>query len=711
MKLTEKIFNMKKIFGFLFFAIILNLGFTENQNTDELNFEETDPTQKLNSTEANLQEINSSEELLEKTASIVFSIRQGAACAVDAELRRLVKKTGTKKQQPQSAAIAHKFLGGVTEIVSGGSTMSSSVFFVAGNDGFVSRYSYPKLNVDTWQLSSIPIKKLAVHPAGNLIAIYESDGFSIHQVSLWDWALKKNLFSKRLSDSVVSLSWSARGTYLFIGNRSTDGLTVLNTRGQVQKIYSEAPGIVFLSATANSEKNILTYGESGRLIYTEIKTRKKVKEFKTESFLQSTAVINNFKKLIGFKDKKVFVIDASSGKILEEYPANKAVFASKLQDTKPIWLERTKNRHEWRIRQGDTASQGFYLPKKSKITAARQIQNQMIVGAEDGSIYKITLNVDSTVKVEDGVKNSFEEIDDITSDGKILYALKEGDIYFLKSKDNNFEHIMLNLGVNRFTYFKEGFLLWSNEKRNMPLYHYSLIEKKLKKIAYPKESVISLSTYKDSVLFVESFKGATVVDFYSGKNLFSYNAPGIQNAVQIDSENIILSKSSTDKTQSPVFIVNTKTQETLPVPIEGSLAFSLKQNETRADDLNCFLIGGKTENKTELLRIKLNRENLGNSNFKAVLAYDEEDLDAFLIADGYDLLSNLGKSSLIYYNILSQKVMRLMRYYSLPKKAVILKDYFVSQNYGGTISWYDRKTKMLLKTHGIKEEKNKKGTN
>lgn len=205
---------------------------------------------------------------------LVFAQAMTLAVANDKALysRNSASKANLPEQdQLRSAKVIHKFSGGVTEIMNSG---ASPIFFAAGKDGFVTRYSYPKFEPDTWQLSSMPIQKIAVHPQGRLVAVYETNGFSIHQVSLWDWAKKKTLFSKRLSDSVVSLSWSANGTYLFVGNRSTDGITVLDSKGIVQNIYQEAPGIVSLAATASSERSIVTYGESGRLVYTDIAKKK-----------------------------------------------------------------------------------------------------------------------------------------------------------------------------------------------------------------------------------------------------------------------------------------------------------------------------------------------------------------------------------------------------------------------------------------------------
>ena len=635
----------------------------------------------------------------ESVALAVYSLSLGITIGADTAIQDAVLKNKPKEtDNTKSANVVHKFLGGVSEIVSAG---TQSAFFAAGNDGFITRYSYPDFKPDTWQLSFMPIKKIAVHPQGRLIAIYESDGFGVHQISLWDWPLKKSVFAKRLSDSVVSLSWSAKGSYLFIGNRSTDGITILDTKGNTKNIYSQAPGIVSLAATASSEKNIVTYGESGRLIYTEIASKKKVKEFRTENKLENPNLIKNFNFIIGYKNKNVYVIDAVTGKVAERYPSNYAVFAAKLQDTIPIWIEPTNRRYEWRIRQGATSSNVFYIPSNSKITAARHIKDSIVVGTEDGSIYLLGMAVDSTVKVESPLAYDTAEIDDIATDGETVYVLQNGKIYSQQMPEGNFTLITSDLRANCFLFYNNGFLLWSNSRKNIPLYHYSLATKKLQIAARPKETVISISVYKNTILYVESFNGVSLVDFNTGKNTFFYNAPGIQNAVQIDDENILVSKSAVDKAQSPVFIINIKTGETAPIQIEGDLVFALEQNISNTNILNCFLVNSKPANKTELVTIHLHKNNIIDSSFKAVLSYKEEDLTAFLKSDGNDILTNLGKNSLVYYNTVTRQAVRLKRGYGLSKNAVILKKYFVSLNIGGTISWYGRKEKTLLKISSI----------
>lgn len=77
------------------------------------------------------------------------------------------------------------------------------------------------------------------------------------------------------------------------------------------------------------------------------------------------------------------------------------------------------------------------MPGNSKITAARHIKNHMVIGTQDGSIYMIGLNEDSSVNLEKPLTYSDSKIDDITSDGNILYILKDGKIYVQNSLKKN----------------------------------------------------------------------------------------------------------------------------------------------------------------------------------------------------------------------------------------------------------------------------------
>ena len=82
----------------------------------------------------------------------------------------------------------------------------------------------------------------------------------------------------------------------------------------------------------------------------------------------------------------------------------------------------------------------------------------MIIGTQDGSIYMIGLNKDSSVNLEKPLTYSGSKIDDITSDGNVLYILKDGKIYVQNSPEEKPVPIIENLKTNKFTFYNNGFL-------------------------------------------------------------------------------------------------------------------------------------------------------------------------------------------------------------------------------------------------------------
>ena len=59
---------------------------------------------------------------------------------------------------------------------------ANNTFYTAGDDGFVVKW-LPDGTGEHFQISDLEIKLIAVSPNGTDIAVYETDGFSIHRVS------------------------------------------------------------------------------------------------------------------------------------------------------------------------------------------------------------------------------------------------------------------------------------------------------------------------------------------------------------------------------------------------------------------------------------------------------------------------------------------------------------------------------------------------
>ena len=602
-----------------------------------------------------------------------------------------VTPNALKKNILERAYISHRFEGGVAAVADSSVTRS---FFAAGKDGFMTRFSYGTMKPETWQVSTMPIKRIAAHPKKALVAVYETDGFSVHKISLWDWQTKKQLYAKRFSSSILSLSWSAQGTYLFIGTASTEGITILDASGKIKKVYPRPPGIVLLAATGPSEKSIVTYGETGRLVYADIAKKSILTQYETEDRLESPELIKNYTQIIGYKNGNVVVVKAASGEVLANYPARSALFAGKITDSLPVWIEKGEARRTWHLCQGDKKSPAFSLPHPAAITAARHVDAAVVIGTDDGRLYRLVQNSDATISLTElNIDASIQVRDICTKDSKI-YLLSGSTLYAAASPVDKPEPVIQSVSGERCTVYGNGFLFWSAEK-NAPLYYAE--EGQTPAILYrPRERLNSVSVYNDTIAVVRAFSGLVLLDGKSGAPLFTYQAAGLQDAVQVDGTFVLITKSTGGVIRQPLLLIDIRTGETIPLNMEGDIAFSVRANNKVKNTFSCFRLKTEKSEQTDLMTMKIDTAHPARSNFNAALSYNDEDLQAALYDDGYAVLTTLGKNQLTYYDKKRRATRQLPRDYALSRKALMTDTYIVSVNYDGSLSWFNRRTIQLL---------------
>lgn len=606
------------------------------------------------------------------------------------ELEELLKaydsKNGENDKIPFSK-MPHKFLMGVNAIEVEHNYLSS--FYIAGEDGFITKCEYPSFKCETWQVSTFPIKKIASHPDGLKVALYETDLSGIHKISLWEWKTKKRLFIIRPNYLVTSLSWSANGNYLFVGN-TENGIEVFDQMGHLINIYSSKPGIILLATTGKREKSIVTYGKSGKLNYTGIGERKKLAEYQTESDLEHPQILKNFTRIAGYKDGAVYVINAYKGEVIEKYNSSNAIFATNPEDEYPTWVECTNKKNKYVLHKGETTSNSFYLSGASKITACASIGSHLILGDNNGEVHLLENN-NNKIIISNVFEYGEEKVKDITSSEVALFALKDNNLVAKFNIDEDSIILKKNIDSDSLLYSKNNIILW-NKNQKKPIYKFSLEKKKYATFYKPKTSIVSISQSKDNLCIVESSGLISLINVESGKIVFSHTIEGTQNAVQRGDEHIIIAKNSFDVTGSPIFELNLKTKETIPIKLEGDLAFSLTKNTELENTFFCFLFNGDKPVSTNLIQFSVEIGGILNGKFERLLTYEDEDFDPFILNNKDSIITNLGKASLMYFNLYSKKGFYLERDYSLPKKATLLKDYIISLNYDGSISWYDKTT-------------------
>lgn len=601
-------------------------------------------------------------------------------------------RTGQREKTIDFSRIPHKFLGGINDIAIEYNRGDS--FYIAGEDGFVSRCSYPSFATETWQLSTLPIKKIASHPDGRTLALYESDGRSIHKISVWEWKEKKRIFILRPNYFVTSISWSANGNYLFVGN-TEKGIEVFDKNGRIVNIYSTPPGIILLSTTGKREKSIVTYGMGGKLTYTSLASRKKLAEYQTLQNLENPRMIKNFTRMIGFKGGKVYVINASSGESIEEYKTSSAIFITEPDHDSPSWIEKVNKKNKYVLHNDKVASSSFTLPDSTAITCGISIMSSVIVGSNDGQIYVIN-NDQNKISTFCPSEYKDKSIQSIASNNSFLFLLKSGSL-FLQTAYNE-EPIVLkeNVDASSLILSDDFILLWTqNEKK--PIYKYSIREKILSVLYKGRSPILSCLASRGRLAVVENSGLVSLIEIESGKSVFSASITGAQSAIQRGEEYMIIAKNSLDNSKAPLVELNLTTKERTPIRLEGDMAFSLARNEELKDTFFCFILASNDKNaRTNLIKFVIDEDRALSGKFENILSYNDEDFTSFIFSYKDALISNLGKENLIYFNLFSKKSIKMERDYALPKNVSLFKNYIVSLNADGSLSWYDKNTLKIV---------------
>ena len=117
-------------------------------------------------------------------------------------------------------------------------------FYSVGDDGFVIKWNSENKG-EHYQISDLEIKYITASPNGTDIAIYETDGYSVNRISIWNWKTKRRLVVKRFTDTISTINFSEKGSWLMIGTNSVDGIIFLNAKtGTVLRKVKESPGMV-----------------------------------------------------------------------------------------------------------------------------------------------------------------------------------------------------------------------------------------------------------------------------------------------------------------------------------------------------------------------------------------------------------------------------------------------------------------------------------
>ena len=577
-------------------------------------------------------------------------------------------------------------------------------YFTSGDDGFLSKWNENNEG-EHYQISDVGIKMIAVSPSGNLIAVYESDGGSVNKVSVWDWRTLTRKKFWRYKDSITSLEFSAKGTYLIVGTASVDGVEFYNTSNwsKINKIKANT-GIVNYIHTSDTEKTAVFYSPAGNLSYYNMQTGQLKEKFSVIQGLSQTLLYNDNKFLAGIKDNTIYIINAYKGTSVTSIKSQNPIILSTYKDTNLYYLEYDgKNNYDLKMLEnmdGGKVSnprtiKSFRGPRgNSAINSGVKNYTEILLGSKTGSVYKIDTDPSiTTTNMTEITQNTYSKINDMCQAPTDFYFLTDKAIFKSSYDSGVVNKIISSEGQTNIINFDDNnVILWSETTREK-VELVNLNTKTRTTLFTPSGNIQTLRLgkigEKNYLVEIESGSLINLYDFTNKTFKEVYSGTGIQDAVLCDDGKLYIAKSAASNPQVPLISVNPDTYETVPLSVKGNVSFGLSTD-------GHIIYGIVLQSNENVQETYVYSYNTATSKATNLLKFSEEDAEAFTYIYGNILYTNIGKNKLYYYNMTTKKNSSYNRSASIPKSVAQNGQRVVILNDNGSISWCNSNNASLI---------------
>ena len=500
------------------------------------------------------------------------------------------------------------------------------------------------------QISHLPIVKVAVHPTESQVALVETDRINTFHLSVWDYETDTELFSHKIDEVPLFLSYSPQGTYLMYGKTEWKSIMFLDSQsGELQPVLDQGFGIVSSLFLSSSEKTLLTYSPSGMLRYWTLTTGEEKTSFSTLGDLADVQFSTNGVYMTGVKTDTLYLINLVTGAIesQKKFQSIRGYSLDPGQDRIVVYfLENSRPRFQsFRIEKRNNSR---FLSEAGPSYSAPDFAAAPLV-VDGGRIYFCRDNGEMYVQ---SIYNANAVLFSSSVLLKVSGLSLSGDSLVIAGRD----HILKlrsaafsqsdTAGNTSFSYSTERFdnpikaetgiypvssnrfLVYPRSGTGKTLYLFD--GTRFTPLDIPLSSPVQMvSGYENEILLLEKNGKLRVIDPFGERELFSYSSFGLQSAVESFNKQIVLARNQTDLINTTLLSVNPETSETVPIPDRNLLTFNLAY-----DNVARTLYSLGFENRRGSIRTVLKaHQGSALTRVSTLLSYPGEDNEASLAVD------------------------------------------------------------------------------
>jgi hypothetical protein len=608
--------------------------------------------------------------------------------------------------------IAGGHKGKVTALIHNGDTVIS-----AGEDGFIVIWSVSQMAaMDKFQLSTNSVKSMVKHPNKDEICVIESGDMGNNRISAWNYKAKERLFSIQTGEAASFINYSAGGKYIITADFKGAHFILLDSAGgkTILQINIPSGGVTF-GITGKTEQNVFLYqGKNedfeGQILYLDLASRSVIGRFKAQADFSYPVVFGNNRFLAGINSNGLLLTDAASGLLLDSIKdIERGALLFPLNDG--FYCLSRKNNILYRFsvdRAGKivTNQKLSILPDKEESFSAFAVNGTAVFAGESGNLFISPITANQQNKPVQMAHNSQERITEIAANSaSVAFLTENGELCFLPLdykliRDNNIFSLEKTGAFTRITAIApfsnkrnntaEPYILWqSANTRVMPKIVYSdfSTDELNLKFMINRHTLHSISSRNNNILVLDSSGQLSVYNLKNTpvKASFTFSYVGAIDAVIVNDNYLLLCRSVINGS-SPFLFVNYLTGETLPVPLQaqaGILSYTGNSGKIYA----ASVIRNTNSVKTVISSLTANK-----SVNEKLFEYPGEAANLTIAESaGKTAIAMGGDGAKLY----AEKTSNFDRTSGLPVKLLGCKDFFMSLDSEGNISWHSTNGKLL----------------
>ncbi len=578
----------------------------------------------------------------------------------------------------------------------------------AGADGTVNVWTESGRLLSRVNVGPYPVVRVAIRSDSDVIAVVQAQGPREYRVSAWNWRQRRELYGVTESYPITHIEFSPQGSYLVYSVSDIRSLRFLDAdSGQSRSLVNLAFGVVTYFVVARSENNIMTYAPAtGEIFYFDLRTGRRIESLRIGTQLEHLSLLPSRRHVAAISREELVVIDIVDGRVEARTSVGAVASVTVHPDSGAIAVVGSDGELSGYRFSRDQISSLFWNTnlRDWEPSALSFSGSRLLGGTRFGELEFLPFGGNSPTTL---AERTVDSVTSVVGHDDTLYLATEEALFSVSSplvmngdlnaRDGSisFERVENPLGNrSRLDVSEDGtLLLWQPGSRGRGLLDATNLRRP-EPVADITQGIRTISVGPDGFLVVQASGSVVSLDSETLSAELLYSAVGIEAAVRLARNRVVVGRTRSDTFDSSLVQINTVTGETVPLPSEAFLAYRLAVSPNYRVLYAVELIRRGDETSTALTRYS-------GSSFDrrtVLVERNEEILDAVLLVapDNGRVISDLATGELAEYD--GRRWIPFESSDTFPVSAAVYGSLVVAAGNDGALYAWDRASRRLRYT-------------